>query len=461
MEKVSIFKLLYYVSIIIGFRFNIILRKRINKYTLQDLFKLNTVKANRIKHMNDVIEALGRVFATFFGDFVFGSYKTILFIIPFSIIASLINISSIFMPESQRGLWYNLSFSLNSSTTFAHVVLIIPFIKYQLTDALVFDKFFNIYYWILNIFHASASFFQTIIFKTIKNNGGIQKNNILWFWLPPFIITFIFYIIFYIKRNYYKKKEFKRKDFIKYFTDFISIDKKLSLFENQLKSIKLNIIFSVIAMKIMWHVVEDQFDTCLTDFADSASGFNIPFFGKNWVVSGSTLDTLNPLTVVIFSPILIHIIYPYLLNQWNDFRKLLMGLFIAQLGLLFGAFLHVTNIQKNCIDRSNVRSLLWHGICVILGALSELIIYPIYIKTVSFNTPIGYENLCMCMALSVNAGGGLICFLMNLTPLKETIKLCILVCLSTLGSLAVFIGYLNNKKCLNKIKELSKKEITF
>ncbi|KAF7702794.1 hypothetical protein CDIK_0362 [Cucumispora dikerogammari] len=437
--------ILFYTIIAIGLRLNTQVRDSINKYYMQDVLKIPKLVTNRAKHVNDAISSFAKIALSLLSGFMLGPYKTILIFFPIHIITFGINIfSSIVLSGNLKYYLYLYTFYVGSMIGVALFTIFIPFVKVQLTNKATYVRFLDTWYIVFNTF---CSFVYLILPILFKNYISIKCTNIklLMFIVSPILLSALFFIIFILNKSTYIIETPERISFFRYFLMFFKENKNHSKDRNKNKLSGIKCVFTLLFADIFWAILTDQFFTMVIDFTDAARLPTYEIFGKKWVTCGSALESINSITVVLVTPIMFFYIYPRVLHRWSKYRKLVFGFLINQMSLMLALFFHMLNSQRDCIDSSLSPHFAWYIIPWVMNATSELIWFPIILKTITTVAPPEYIGLCTTLIWSTNGFASLYCYAINLIDTCETIRCLLFFTSSIVVYFIVYLAYLHEE----------------
>jgi len=166
-------------------------------------------------------------------------------------------------------------------------------------------------------------------------------------------------------------------------------------------------LFILMAFSIIFWTCYEQAGSSLALFAENETQRNFLFLGKNLTIPSQYFQSLNPLFIIIFAP-LMSIFWNYLNTKNKEPNSIVK--FILSLFLISAAYLVMSAASHFAV--SELVSPLWLVIVFFVATISELCLSPIGLSLVTKLAPIKFASLIMgCWFLSSffgNLGAGLL-----------------------------------------------------
>ncbi|KAF7686041.1 hypothetical protein CDIK_3210 [Cucumispora dikerogammari] len=445
MSSPSFETILFYAIITVGLSINSKVRHAINKYYMQDVLHIPKTITNRAQHMNDAISAFAKITISLLSDFMIGPYKMIIITFPIHIITFAINISSITLSGNFKYYLYLYTFYIGCMISSSLFTILVPFIKVQLKNEAAYMRFLDIWYISFNIMCSSVYLIAPSFFKTYVSVNSTNMK-LLVFFVPPIVLSTLFFIIFVLNKKTYTIIAPKKISFFSYFLMFFKENKSHSKNRNKNRFAGIKCIFTLLFASILWDIINDQFYTMVIDFTDASRLPTYTIFGKSIKTCGSALESVNTITVVFVTPIMFYYIYPRFLYHWSKYRKLVFGFLINQMGLMLALFLYMVNLQKDCIDSSLSPHFAWYIISWAMNATSELIWFPIIVKAITTVAPPEYISLCTTLIWSTNGFASLYCYVINLNNSSEIVRCLLFITSCIVAYPIVYLAFLYEKE---------------
>ncbi|KAF7702795.1 hypothetical protein CDIK_0363 [Cucumispora dikerogammari] len=338
-------------------------------------------------------------------------------------------------------------------------IIYIPFVKVQLNNKKLFEQFLDTWYMIFNIMNTLVSLIAPLVFK---NWIGVNYSNtkFLIFVIPPLIITALSFIIFLLNRKAYIIKSIDRTAIKNFFLMIFKKNKTQTRIQIRDRNTRLKCVIGLLIVMMFYCVVTDQFNTMIVDFTDSSRLSNFSLFGISMKPCGSSLMSINGITVVLVTPVMFYFIYPYVIAKWSIYRKLCFAILLNQLSLFLGLSLHMINIQRDCIDSTFSPHFTWYIIPWVMNAISELIIFPITVKTITSVAPPDYVSFCTCLLWSTNGFASIFCYVINLFKLSEIIRCIIFITVCIVAFPIIYFAF-SNEKQISVPEDINKEKSVF
>lgn len=190
------------------------------------------------------------------------------------------------------------------------------------------------------------------------------------------------------------------------FSDNVKLQQTSDNFDTQGKH-RLWALFILMVFSIIFWTCYEQAGSSLALFAENETQRNFLLFGRNLTIPSQYFQSLNPLFIIIFAPIM-SVIWNYLNSKKKEPASIVK--FIWSLVLISISYLIMAGASHFAINEPV--SPLWLVVVFFVATISELCLSPIGLSLVTKLAPVKFASLIMgCWFLSSffgNLGAGLL-----------------------------------------------------
>lgn len=398
----------------------------IGKYFLQIVLGTNRNDANLNQHIKGICKAFSKVSISVIADVYTGIFPMILFLYPCNVCVLLLDLSLLFLDIQKKSvrMGYFVTSYISSILGSSLSNIFFSYAKIQFPIESQYNKFMNSWYYQFNMLGFTTALIAPSLFLKVNEGKKLSIFQNTLFFILPLIFSTFFFIIFVLNKKKYIKENFRKISFKQYFSGIFRGGEGLSKEENIERMRKIRYILWLCLLVIFYSIIDDQFHTCIVDFADS-SNRKVNFFGIKFKMNGEQITMFNPLTVFILSPIFNYYVFPILKNKFSKSFIMSIAVFLNQTSILSAGLIHFFNSKKDISDKSGAPSILLFAIPVILNAIAEFIIIPIFLCDIAEYSPEGYKSFFITLSRSTDGISNVYCVIINRLPIDELKKLLI------------------------------------